>query len=84
MMALQYTREEDFTTAVVEFTDEHYKLAENLRSLYKSEILSKCTPLMVAKDEKSLMFCVNLGDKEKDRVAYECGKQSYKIIIEKI
>jgi len=39
---------------------------------------------MVAKDEKSLMFCVNLGDKEKDRVAYECGKQSYKIIIEKI
>jgi hypothetical protein len=39
---------------------------------------------MVGKDKESLYFIVNLGVKNKDRVAYERGDNSYKVVIEKI
>jgi hypothetical protein len=39
---------------------------------------------MVRPDKKSLVFCVNFGDKLQDRVAYERGDNMYKVIIEKV
>jgi hypothetical protein len=39
---------------------------------------------MVRKDKQSLVFCVNLGDRLKDRVSYENGDNMYRVIIEKI
>jgi hypothetical protein len=84
MKKLEYTDEETFITEEIEFSDEHYELAENLHKQYESEILSKCSPIMVRKDKKSLIFCVNFGDKMKDRVAYENGDNMYRVVIEKI
>lgn len=84
MKKLEYTDESTFTKEEVEFNDEHYELAKNLYSHYESDMWSKCTPIMVRKDKKSLTFCVNLGDKSKDRLAYERGDNMYKVIIEKI
>ena len=84
MKKLDYTDEKTFITETIEFSDEHYKLAENLHEQYKNDKLSECTPIMVRNDKKSLVFSVNLGDKLKDRVAYERGDNMYKVIIEKI
>ena len=84
MKKLEYTDESTFITEEVEFSDEHYEFAKNLHKQYESELLSKCTPIMVTKDKQSLVFCVNFGDRSKDRVAYECGDNMYKVIIEKI
>jgi len=84
MKKLEYTDGKTFLTEEIEFTDEHYSLAKNLHRPYENEVLSKCTPIMVAEDKQSLIFCVNLGDKLKDRVAYERGDNMYKIKIEKI
>ena len=83
MRKLEYTSESTFITEEVEFSDEHVRLAENIHGLYKSEFLSKCSPLMVRPDKESLVFLMNLGDRT-DRVAYERGDNMYKIIIEKI
>jgi hypothetical protein len=83
MKKIEYVDEELFTTKEIEFSDEHYNLAEEIHSHYKSELYSKCTPIMVSSDQKSLVFAVNLGDKEKDIVAYERGDDLYKIKIEK-
>lgn len=84
MKKLEYTDEATFITEEVEFSDEHYELAKNLHKQYESEILGKCSPIMVRKDKQSLVFCVNFGDRLKDRVAYERGDNMYKVIIEKI
>lgn len=84
MKKLEYVSEETFIKEDIEFNDEHYDLAEELRERYKSPLLSECTPVMVREDKKSLVFCVNLGDREKDRVAYANGDNAYKVIIEKI
>lgn len=84
MKKLEYTDEYTFITEEVEFSKEHYELAKNLHKQYESELWSKCTPIMVRKDKQSLVFCVNFGDKLKDRVAYERGDNMYKVIIEKI
>ena len=84
MKKLEYTDEYTFVTEEVEFSDEHYELAKNLREQYESELWSKCTPIMVRGDKQSLVFCLNFGDKLKDRAAYERGDNMYKVIIEKI
>ena len=84
MKKLEYIDEVTFIKEDVEFSDEHYNLAENLYKQYESELWSKWTPIMVRKDKQSLVFCVNFGDKLKDRVAYERGDNMYKVIIEKI
>ena len=84
MIKLEYTDESNFITEEVEFSDEHYDLAKKLHKQYESELGSKCTPIMVSKDKQSLVFCVHFSDKLKDRVAYERGDNTYKIIIEKI
>ena len=83
-MKLEYTNEETFIKEDVEFSEEHYEFVKSLHIQYESELWSKCTPIMVGKDKESLIFCVNLGDKNKDRVAYERGDNSYKVVIEKI
>lgn len=83
-MILEYTDEKTFITENVEIPDEQYEIAVKLHEQYKSDLWSKCSPIMVRNDRQSLVFCVNLGDKLKDRVAYECGDNSYKVIIEKI
>jgi hypothetical protein len=84
MKKLEYTDESTFITEEVEISDEHYEFAKNLHKQYESELLSKCTPTMVRNDKKSLVFCVNFGDKFKDRVDYERGDNMYKVIIEKL
>ncbi len=84
MKKLEYTDEATFITEEIEFTDEHYELAKKLHKQYESESPSECTSIMVGKDKESLIFCVNLGDKSKDRVAYERGDNKYRVIIEKI
>ena len=84
MKQVNYASEATFKSELVEFPDEQYELAESLHKIYENELWSKCTPIMVRDDKKSLVFCVNLGDKEKDRVDYECGKNAYKVIIEPI
>ncbi len=90
---LEYTDESTFITEEVKFSDEHYELAKNLRGSslnflvykqYENELWSKCTPIMAREDKQSLVFCVNLGDKSRDRVAYERGDNKYRIIIERI
>lgn len=82
-MKLKYTDEATFITETVEFTDEYYSIAKKLHEQYDSG-LSNCTPIMVREDKKSLVFCVNLGDRLKDSVAWERGDNLYKVIIEKI
>lgn len=84
MKQLEFTSEKDFKTEILEFEDEHYEIANKLHEQYKSELLSKCSPIMVGQDKQSLLFCVNLGDKLKDRGAYERGDNMYRIRIEKI
>jgi hypothetical protein len=84
MKKIEYTDEATFITEEVEFSDEHYELAKNLHKQYESELWSKCTSIMVRKDKQSLVFCINFGDRLKDRVAYERGDNMYKVIIEKI
>ena len=86
MVNLQYTDEGTFVTEDVEFGDEHYIFAKKLYEKYKYEadVPSTCTPLMVGSNKKSLMFGVNLGDRDKDRVAWERGDSLYRVIIEKI
>lgn len=84
MKKLEYTDEATFITEEIEFSDEHYDFAKKIHEQYKNELLSKCSPLMVKSDKQSLLFCVNFGDKIKDRVAYERGDNTYRVIIEKI
>lgn len=84
MKKIEFTSEKDFKTEILEFKDEHYEIAEKLHSQYESEFLSKCSPIMAGEDKTSLLFCINLGDKLKDRVAYERGDDMYRIRIEKI
>ncbi len=84
MIKLEYTDEETFITEEIEFSEEQYNIATKLHEQYKSEYLSKCSPIIVRKDKKSLMFAVNLGDKQKDRAAYERGDDLYRVVIEKI
>ena len=80
MEKLKYTDESTFITEEVEFSDEHYGLAKDLHKQYES----KCSPLIVGSDKQSLLFCVNFGDRSKDRVAYERGDNMYRVVIEKI
>lgn len=40
--------------------------------------------LLQKKFKKSLVFCLNLFDKSKDKDATECGNNAYRVIIEKI
>ena len=40
--------------------------------------------MIVKDDKKSLIFSIDLGDRDKDRVSYEIGDCRYKITIEKI
>lgn len=84
MKNLDYTDEATFITEEVEFSDEHYELTKKLHKECESDLLSKCTPIMVREDKKSLVFGVHLGDRLKNRVAYECGDNRYKVIIEKL
>lgn len=84
MIKLEYTDESNFVTEEIEFSDEHYELAQNLHKQYESELYSECTPIMVRRDKKSLVFSVNFGDRLKDRVVYEHVDNMYKVIIEKI
>lgn len=84
MKKLEYTDEATFISEEIEFSDEHYELAKKLHKEYEDVLLLKCSPLMVKNDKKSLFFCVNLGDKSKDRVAYHSGVNVYRVIIEKI
>jgi hypothetical protein len=84
MKKLNYTDETTFLTEEVEFSDEHYQLAKNLNDMYFNGLWSKCTPMMVRADKQSLVFCVNFGDKLKDRAACERGDNMYRVIIEKI
>lgn len=87
-MKMEYTDENTFITEKVEILDEIYEIADNLHKEYrpphKSDLCSKSTPIMVGKDKKSLVFCINLGDKQKDKVAYDKGDNLYRIRIEKI
>lgn len=83
MIKIEYTDEVTFITEEVEFSDEHYELAQDIHKHYIDEIFSKCSPLMVAKDKKTLLFAVNLGDRDKDRDAYERGGNLYIVRIEK-
>ena len=82
MKKLEYADEATFETEEIIFTDKHYNLAKKLHELYNDDL--RCSPLMVKNDKKSLVFVINLGDKTENRVAYERGDDSYKIIIEKI
>jgi len=84
MKEFEYIDESTFKKENIEFSEEHCDLTESLHEIYKSENLSKCSPVMVGKNKKSLLFCVNLGDKIKDRTGYERGDHMYRIIIEKI
>lgn len=84
MKKLEFTSEKDFKTEILEFKDAHYEIATNLHKVYSSELLSECSPIMVGEDKKSLIFCINFGDKLKDRVSYERGDNMYRIKIEKI
>lgn len=86
MKKIEYTDESDFITREMEFEDEHYELATKLHEKYQDSLLSKCSPMLVRSkgDKKALLFCVNLGDRDNDRVAYERGDNLYRIIIEKI
>jgi hypothetical protein len=81
MKKLEYIDESTFITEEIEFSDEHYELAENLYKNFKDVSHS---PIMVKNDKKSLVFCLNLFDKSKDRVDTECGNNVYRVIIEKI
>ena len=81
MIKLDYTDENTLVTEEVEFTDQHHQLAKDIHDLYKSELWTRCTPLIVGSDKKSLKFGYNLGDKEKDIAAYERGDNRYVITI---
>lgn len=83
MIKLEYIDEVTFNTEEIEFSEEIYDIANKLYEQYQSES-SKCTPIMVGNDKKSLVFCVNLGDREKDRISYEKGDTLYRVVIEKI
>jgi len=84
MVNLKYTDEETFITENVEFRDEHYGLAKKLHENYENDPLSICTPLIVRKDRESLVFAVNFGNRDIDRLAWERGDSLYRVIIEKI
>lgn len=84
MIILEYIDEDTFIAEDVEFDDEHYEFAKKIHKQYENDLLSKCSPLMVRSDKQSLIFIVNLGDKLKDRTAYERGDNMYKVIIEKL
>jgi len=84
MKKLEYISEATFKPEDVLFDEEHYKLTKDIHKRYESVLLSKCSPIIVRDDKKSLCFCINLGDKDKDRFAYENGDNKYRITIEKI
>ena len=78
MKEIEYIHEEDFSTEKIYFSDEYYDLAVNIREKFKDEDIS---PLMVGKDKKSLLFCINFG---KDIISNEIGDNTYRIRIEKL
>jgi hypothetical protein len=75
-MKLEYTDERTFKSEDVEFDDEHYEITE---TLWNS--IDHGSPIIVGRDKKSLIFCVNRG---KTRIDRELGKHLYKIRIEKV
>jgi hypothetical protein len=68
MVKLQYVDEVTFATEEIEFSDDMYAFAENLRQQYIHA--SFCSPLMVGSDKKSLIFGVS-GSNGKHRVIIE-------------
>ncbi len=83
MKKLEYTDEATFLTEQVEFNEKQYSIAKNLHKSY-TRLSKNISPIMVGKDKKSLLFCINLDDRLVDRAAYENGDNIYRIIIEKI
>lgn len=84
MVKLEYTDEATFKTEYIDFADEHYEFAKILQHQYCIRFGDDCSSLMVSSDKVSLIFCVNLGDKYKDREAYIIGKNLYRVKIEPI
>ena len=60
---LEYTDEKTFITENIEFSKKYYDVAEKLHSKYSDELGINCSQIMVHSDKKSLMFCIDLGDK---------------------
>ena len=50
MKKLEYIDELTFKSEDINFTDDHYKIAENLHSEYSESY--RCSPIMVKSDKK--------------------------------
>lgn len=78
---LEYTDEKTFITENIEFSKKHYDVAEKLHSKYSDELGINCSQIMVHSDKKSLMFCIDLGDKIENN---ENNENLFRIVIQKI
>jgi len=76
MKQLDYVDKSTFKLEVIEFSDEHYNIASDLMTGF-----ANCSPLLVAKDKKSLCFAINSG---KDSLEKEIDTRIYKVTIEKV
>lgn len=76
MKKIKFTDEQTFVTEIVDFTDEHYKIA---KELYRQ--FGNYGSIIVREDKKSLSFAINKGT---DRVSREVGSNLYRVIIEKV
>jgi hypothetical protein len=75
-VSIRNTREENFKKEIVNFTDEHYKLATDIYNQF-----GNYGPIIVSKEDDTLSFGVNLAT---NRVDKEIGTNLYKIKIIKI
>ena len=75
-VSIRNIREENFKKEIVNFTDEHFKLATDIHNHF-----GNYGPLIVSKEDDTLSFGVNLAINRHDK---EIGKNLYKIKIIKI
>lgn len=73
---MTYVDEATFKSETIDFLDDHYNLACEM-----AEAFGNYSPLIVAKDKKSLCFAVNTSN---DRSEKEVGQNIYKVTVEKI
>ena len=68
MKKLTYTDEETFRHEVIEFSDEHYDIANEIYSKFSQPLMLENIPLMVRKDKKSLFFFIRKRPNQKNRI----------------
>jgi len=84
MKKIKYVDEASFNECEVDVNNEMYELVEKIHKQFYTGLWSECSPITLKSDKKSLCFCVNLENRNENRVGYERGDKSYKISIEKI